>query len=195
MMQSDMLERCTLIEAEPLNCTADALVVEDDGTLMAARGLAAQIDDQYPELRAQREQAVAQRGGPLPLGSAVPCRTRQPDQRIVIWVVTWQQVRAAEPGTQATPLIIEAVTRHALHAAVELGAMHVALPALGTRIDQHVLPPVPKKLPRYVMGTAQLVGIRSALEQHARLRVTVCLTQRDLAIWNTLLGQATDNES
>jgi hypothetical protein len=99
----------------------------------------------------------------------------------------------AEPRAQATPLVIEAITRQALAEAVALGAAHVVLPALGTRTDQHALPPVPKKLPRYVMGTAQLLGVRAALEASPDLRVTVCLTQRDLAIWNTLLGQAADD--
>jgi O-acetyl-ADP-ribose deacetylase (regulator of RNase III) len=196
VIQIDVFQRLTLVEADPLAVAADALVVEDDGWLTATRGLAAQIDGQHAELRAQRERALAEHEGALPLGSVVPCRVggSQPPH-VVLWAVTWCQAHDAAPRARATPLVVEAVTRTSLQDAAALGAEHVGLPALGTRTDQHVLPPVPKKLPRYVMGAAQLVGIRAALEAHPLLRVTVCLTQRDLAIWHTLLGQAEDNEA
>ncbi len=196
MTHNDVFKRLSLIEAEPLAVTADALVVEDDGWLTATRGLAAQVDVQYPELRAQREQALARHGTALPLGTAVPCDIHTPGAlQTVIWAVTWCQAHNAEPRAQATPLVIDAVTRQALHAAKELGVSYVVMPALGTRTDQHVLPPVPKKLPRFVMGAAQLIGIHSMLAQDSTLRVTVCLTQRDLTIWNTLLGRAQDHEA
>lgn len=194
-MQPDTIDRLQLIEADPLAITADALVVEDDGWLTASRGYAAQIDAQYPELRAKREEELAKRGGALQLGAVVPCRLHNnTSPRAVIWSVTWCQAHEAEPRARATPLVIDQVTRRALDTAVAVGARHAVMPALGTRTDQHVLPPVPKKLPRYVMGAAQLIAIGTALAQHPALRVTVCLTQRDLAIWHALLGYATDDD-
>lgn len=195
MKDNTWLERLQLIEAEALLVAADALVVEDDGRLQAARGLAAEIDARHPELRAQREAAVAAHGGQHPLGTALPFHVANDAQcRVVVWAVTWNVQRNAPPTERATPLLIEQVTRRALRAAMKEGAPHVALPALGTRLEHHALPPVPKKLPRYVMGAAQLIGIGQALHQYPSLRVTVCLTQRDLMIWNTLLGQAEDRD-
>ncbi len=194
VIENTWLDRLELVEAEALTVAADALVVEDDGRLGAARGMAAEADARHPELRAQREQARAEHGGTLPLGTVVPFQTEQDARRVVVWAVTWNAQRNAPPAERATPLLIEQVTRRALRVAMKEGALHVALPALGTRLEHHALPPVPKKLPRYVMGAAQLIGIGQALHQYPSLRVTVCLTQRDLAIWNTLLGQAEDTE-
>ncbi len=194
-MEQIWLDRLELLEAEALSVAADALVVEDDGRIGAARGLAAEIDARHPELRAQRERVLADHGGPLPLGTVVPFQTAQAAWRVVVWAVTWNAQRNAPLTERATPLLIEAVTRRALRTVVKEGAYHVTMPALGTRLEHHALPPVPKKLPRYVMGAAQLIGIGQALHQYSSLRVTVCLTQRDLAIWNTLLGQAEDTEN
>jgi hypothetical protein len=114
---------------------------------------------------------------------------------LVVYAVTWNAQRDAASTDRATPLLIEAVTRRALRTAMKERVQHVALPALGTRLEHHALPPVPKKLPRYVMGAAQLIGIGQALHQYPSLHVTVCLTQRDLQIWRTLLGQAEDTDN
>lgn len=190
------MDRLTLIEADALAVAAGAVVVEDDGRLQATRGMAAEADAQHSELRAQRERAIAEHGGPLSLGAVAPFRIESNPQRsVVVWAVTWNAQRDAAPTDRATPLLIEAVTRRALRAAMKERVQHVALPALGTRLEHHALPPVPKKLPRYVMGAAQLIGIAQALHQYPSLQVTVCLSQRDLQIWRTLLGQAEDHEA
>ncbi len=188
--------RLTLIEADALAVTAGAVVVEDDGRLGATRGMAAEADAQHGELRAQRARAAAEHNGVLPLGAVVPCHVHDdPRRSLVVWAVTWNAQRDAAPTERATPLLIDAVTRRALRAAMKERVQHVAMPALGTRLEHHALPPIPKKLPRYVMGAAQLIGIGQALHQYPSLQVTVCLTQRDLQIWRTLLGQAEDTDN
>lgn len=194
-MHDDVFDRLVLLETDLPAIAAGALVVEDDQRLGSTRGHAAQLDALHPELQAQRQRALDQHGGIVPLGVVVPGRVMgDAAYRTVVWVVTWTATRVAEVGQRATPPLIAQISHEALRVAVKQGAAHVVMPALGTRTDQHVLPPVPKKLPRYVMGAAQLAGIQAALLDHAALRVTVCLTQRDLAIWRTLLGAAEDTK-
>ena len=183
-LQDDRIELC---EAELPAVTADAVVVEDSGQLRAARGYASTLDRRYEELRPLREQAVF--ASPLALGSAVAFRAA--DGRVVVWAVTYGDAAHGQPeqAIRATPLDIAAAAREALLRAAEHGAGHVALPALGTRYGRHVLPPLPKKLPRYVMAAAQLIGIREALAATDIRRVTLCLTQRDRAIFAAVLGR------
>ncbi len=190
-------QRLTLTETAALAIRADALVVEDNGWLTAARGLATQVDGLYPELRPQRERALANNGGPFVPDTVIVCRVRG-DQpfRTIIWAVTHTTPGPNDQRTserkRATPLVIEQVTQSALRQALAQGATHIVMPALGTRVDQHVLPPNPKKLPRYVMGAAQLIGIRHVLDDVPVLHVSLSLTQRDLDIYRILLGQATE---
>jgi len=182
-------DRLELREAELPSVMADALVVEDGGRLQAAQGYATVLDKRYPELRPMREQAA--QGSALSLGSALAFRAH--DGVVVVWAVTYGDGARdqAEQAVRATPLHIAAASREALLcAAAKHGARSVALPALGTRYGHHVLPPVPKKLPRYVMATAQLIGIQQALATNQLQTVTLCLTQRDRAIFAAVLGRA-----
>ena len=188
--------RLTFTQTHALAVPADALVVEDDGWLSAARGLAAQAAGLYPELQTQRERALHGNGGPFSLGSVIAFRVNQSKQglRSIVWAVTWSypdpDARRSERRIRATPLTIAEVTQKALLHAAAQGARHVVMPTLGTRIDQHVLPPNPKKLPRYVMGSAQLIASRLALQSTPSLHVTLSVTERDLSILRELLGQA-----
>lgn len=186
-------ERLDLKEAELLSVAADAIIVEDNGRLLAQHGNAAALAMRYAELRLMREQAVPP-NSPLPLGSALAFRAD--DGTIAVWAVTYGEAVDGQPveRTRATPLDIAAAAREALLRAAEHGARQVALPALGTRYGHHVLPAVPKKLPRYVMAAAQLIGIREALEHVSFDRITLCLTQRDRAIFAAVLGLGTPNE-
>jgi O-acetyl-ADP-ribose deacetylase (regulator of RNase III) len=191
-------DRLTLTETDLLAIDADVLVVEDNGWLTATRGLAAQVDEMYPELCPQREGAVAKHGGPFPLGEIIVGKLKENDRGLhhVVWVVTQVHTgtndRSINQQHLATPLLIEQVTRDALKAVTAHEAKHVAMPALGTRVQQHVLPPNPKKLPRYVMGAAQLIGIRHMLDNVPSLHVSLSLTQRDRDIFLELLGQAAE---
>lgn len=185
-------ERLELLEAELLSVTAAAVVVEDSSRLAAAHGYASALDKRYAELSALREQAL--RHGSLGLGSAVALRAH--DGLITVWAVTYGAAGTdpAVPAIRATPLDIAAAAREALLRAAEQGANHVALPALGTRYGQHVLPALPKKLPRYVMAAAQLIGIRDALDATDIQRVSLCLSQRDRAIFAAVLGRGEHQE-
>lgn len=187
-------QQIELTTANVLEVAADTVIVEDCGWLSASRGLAATIDGLYPELRAQREQALEQHGGPFALGDAIACRlplAALPLQR-AIWVVTYSyqpQIGHGSDRVRATPLDVAAATTNGLQAAALHQARHVAMPALGTRTNQHVLPPAPKKLPRYVMGAAQLVAINHLLQTGSAVqRITLSLTQRDYTIFHELLG-------
>lgn len=187
-------QQVELTTTNALEIAADTIVVEDCGWLSATRGLAATLNSLYPELRTQREQALAQQGSSFALGDAIVCRlpaTELPLQT-VIWVVTYTyqpQIGHGSERVRATPLDVATATTNALRAASKLGAEQVVMPAIGTRTDQHVLPPVPKKLPRYVMGAAQLVAINQLLQSDTSLhRITLSLTQRDYAIFHELLG-------
>lgn len=192
-----MLDRRVRLTTDDLwQSSADALVVEDSADLRATRGLAALLDDTYPGLRAARAALLQQRGAPLPIGAAVALALPQAaPYRYAIWAVTWDGSAAraahAPPSQRITPLAVTLATRNAVLEAAAVGARHVILPALGTRAATHVLPPVPKKLPRYVMGAAQLAGLQQALEQAPSLtRVTLALSQRDYTIFQILLGNA-----
>jgi hypothetical protein len=192
-------ERVQLTTLDLLQVRADAVVVEDSGWLRAMRGPAALLDALYPSLRRERELAIEARGGPFPLGSAAafPLPLDESGRMLAIWAITYTYPREfapAEPSSQrrvrATPLVVAAATREAIQRAIAAGARHVAMPALGTRADYHVLPPVPKNLPRYTMGAAQLIGLHEALATTQALRqVTVSLSQRDYAIFEDLLGR------
>lgn len=185
---------------EALRIPADVLVVEGSGDLPAARGLAVLVDELYPALQARRAQALAAHGRPYPPGAALPFGLDDaPDgRRGIVWAITSTVAHGDGPGqppqrVRATPLDVAAATHRALLEADRLGAASVVLPALGTRLGYHALPPTPKKLPRYVMGAAQLIGIQQALEQGARLRqIILSLSQRDYAIFQELLGRSTD---
>jgi|GEM_PF-4923618 len=195
-------ERITLSTVELLSTVADALIVEDSGWLTASRGLAATVDSLYPELRHQREQALERRGAMYPLGAALGFELNANDRlyRHAIWAVTFGYSTQITTGhndlIRATPLDIAAAASNALLQAAACGARTVVLSALGTRIGYHNLPPTPKKLPRYVMGAAQLVGMHNALQQTESIeQVTLCLTQRDYAIFNDLLGRSLDQRN
>lgn len=183
---------------EPLLVVADALVVEDSGWLSAERGLAAQVDQLFSTLQPQRTQYIAQCGA-LALGAAAAfvVGAQEGSFRAVVYTVTFTypaQPAQAEQRMRATPLVVATATRNALLRAAEIGARHVVLPALGTRLGHHSLPPTPKKLPRYVMGAAQLIGIEQALEQTTMLeRITLAVTHRDYAIFRELLGAGADS--
>jgi O-acetyl-ADP-ribose deacetylase (regulator of RNase III) len=189
-----LVGRIEFSTVDALNVHADALVVEDSGWLNAARGLAAMVDELDPALRQHRETAITQQGGPYSIGSALgfPIRQTPHGLRYVIWTVTYSYIAQVgqEPDqlVRATPLDIATATRNALHQAATLQIGHVVMPALGTRMEHHVLPPVPKKLPRYVMGAAQLIGIQQALRETTIGHVTLSLSQRDHAIFHHLLG-------
>ncbi|WP_026369444.1 hypothetical protein [Kallotenue papyrolyticum] len=194
-----MLDRRVRLTTDDIwQSSADALVVEDSAALRATRGLAALLDDTYPALRAARAALLQQHGGSLPIGAAVALALPQEaPYRYAIWAVTSDGGAAravhAPPTTsqRITPLAVTLATRNAVLEAAAVGARHVVLPALGTRAATHVLPPVPKKLPRYVMGAAQLAGLQQALEQTPGLtRVTLALSQRDYTIFQILLGNA-----
>lgn len=188
-------DRVVLATSDVEMLPAEALVVEDSGWLTASRGLAAAIDGQYGELRALREHAVEQHGGPFALGEAVvfPINDSVQGRRALIWTVTFgHQPQPGQPDKRqrATPLDVARASCNALLRADELGIAEVAMPALGTRLGYHVLPPTPKKLPRYVMGAAQLIGVQQALQQTSAIRrVTLGLSLRDYAIFHELLGQ------
>ncbi len=185
--------------AHALEVAADVIVVEDCGWLSASRGLAATLDSLYPELRAQREQALEEHGGAFGLGDAIVCRLSAAASGLqaVIWAVTYTyqpQVGHGSDRVRATPLDVASATTNALRAAAAMSAQHVVMPAIGTRTDHHVLPPVPKKLPRYVMGAAQLVAINQLLAADNTLqRITLALTQRDYMIFHELLGSKPAN--
>ncbi len=187
-------QQLKLTTSNSLELGADTVVVEETGWLNAARGLAATIDGAYPELQAQREQAMKQRGGTFVPGEVVVCRltAERLPLRFVISAVTYTYQPQIGPGSgalRATPLDIARATRRALQVTAELGGRHVVIPALGTRTDYHVLPPVPKKLPRYVMGAAQLVAVQETLVTLSAIpEITFSLTQRDYAIFHELLG-------
>lgn len=188
-------ERLTLTTSAPLEIMADTVVVEDSGWLTAARGLAAALDSRHAELKPQREAALSQHGGSYAPGSALVCRVSASGSqlRLVIWAITYsyaaQRDSQAERHLRATPLDVTQACVAALRQAAAAGARHVVMQALGTRNDIHVLPPVPKKLPRYVMGAAQLAGVYQALEACPSIeRITLCLTQRDFGIFHELLG-------
>ncbi len=187
-------QQLKLTTSNPLELGADTVVVEETGWLNAARGLAATIDGAYPELKVQREQAIKQRGGAFVPGEVVVCQltTDRLPLRFVISAVTYAyqpQIGHAGEALRETPLVIARATRSALLVTAELGGRHVVLPALGTRTDNHVLPPVPKKLPRYVMGGAQLVAVQETLVTLSPIpEITFSLTQRDYAIFHELLG-------
>lgn len=187
--------RLTLTTSDPLEIAADTVVVEDSGWLTAARGLAAALDSRHAELKPQREAALSQHGGSFTPGAALACRVNTPGSqlRLAVWAITYtyaaQREHQAERHLRATPLDVTRATSAALLQAAAAGARHVVLQALGTRNDIHVLPPLPKKLPRYVMGAAQLAGMCQAIEASPSLeRLTLCLTQRDFAIFHELLG-------
>lgn len=183
-------DRLVLATEDVLELPADALVVEDGGWLTAARGLAAAVDQRYPQLRALREQALERHGGPFALGAALAFALSDTDRRALIWAITFSQQPQQAERQRATPLDVAQATRNALLQADALGVEQVVMPALGTRLGYHALPPTPKKLPRYVMGAAQLIGVQQALEQaHAIKRVTLGLSLRDHAIFHELLGQ------
>ncbi|HEX6288605.1 MAG TPA: hypothetical protein VFZ66_05410 [Herpetosiphonaceae bacterium] len=187
-------ERVKLSTADALTVPADAIVVEDSGWLTASRGLAASVDGLNPELRARREQALALHGGPYAIGAALgfPLHPTTHTLRHAIWTITFTYIQQPEQRdhlVRATPLDIAAAARSALLEAIELKARHIIMPAIGTRTDYHVLPPVPKKLPRYVMGAAQMIGIQQALQTDTTIEsVTLALSQRDYAIFHDLLG-------
>ncbi len=187
-----------LTTSNPLELGVDTVVVEESGWLSAARGLAATVDSIYPELQAQREQAIKQQAGTFMPGEVVVCHLGEDrlPLRFVISAVTYTyqpQIGHGSDRVRATPLTIARVTRTALECAAQLGSRHIVMPALGTRTDYHVLPPVPKKLPRYIMGTAQLVAIQDTLASLAlALQVTLSVTQRDYAIFHELLGVPLD---
>jgi O-acetyl-ADP-ribose deacetylase (regulator of RNase III) len=187
-------ERVTLSTQDVLEIAADALVIEDSGWLAASRGLAAAVDELYPQLRLLRARAQDQRGGPFALGAAVGLALDAQPLRSVIYAITFGQqsatTSAPDQRQRATPLDVAEAARNALLEADRLGAAEVVMPALGTRLGYHALPPTPKKLPRYVMGAAQLIGVRQALQQTASVQlVTIGLSLRDYAIFHELLGQ------
>lgn len=188
-------DRVVLSTNDVLELAADALVIEDSGWLLASRGMAAAVDALYPELRPLREQVLEQRKSPFALGAAVGFPLTGDAHRVrgVIWAITFgYQPQPGQPDQRqrATPLDVAEATRNALLRADELGAAQVVMPALGTRLGFHMLPPTPKKLPRYVMGAAQLIGIQQAL-QHTTVvqQITLGLSLRDYAIFHELLGQ------
>lgn len=183
-------QRVVLSLAELLTVPADAVVVEDSGSLTASRGLAALVDQRYA-LQTQRERTVKQHGAPFEIGSAVALPTRADDgPRVIVWAITFALGASAAARVRATPLDVAAATDAALREAAGHEARHVAMPALGTRIDHHVLPPTPKKLPRYVMAAAQLIGVQQALDDVPSItQVTICLSQRDYGIFEDVLGR------
>lgn len=186
--------RVRLSTADALSVPADAIVVEDSGWLTALRGLAATVDGLDASLRGRREEALAQHGGSYAPGAAIGFRLDQGTHpfRHAIWAITFSHVPQPEgqPAriARATPLDVAAATRAALLEAEALGIKHLAMPALGTRQDQHVLPPAPKKLPRYVMGAAQLIALQQTLAETTIEQVTLSLSLRDHAIFHDLLG-------
>ena len=188
----DRRVRLSMVDA--LSVPADAIVVEDSGWLSGARGLAATVDGLDAGLRSRREAALAQHGGPFALGTARGFLLEPATHpfRHAIWTITFAQVRQAEGQPErverATPLDVAAATRSALLEAAALGVKHLVMPAIGTRTDQHVLPPVPKKLPRYVMGAAQLIALQQSLDETTIEQVTLSLSLRDHAIFHDLLG-------
>jgi hypothetical protein len=191
-------DRVHLSMSDALDVPADVLVVEDSGWLTATRGLAGLVAARYPALRALREQAVAEHGGSFPLGAAMAFTINDDEYtlRAVVWAVTWTYpqptAQHAHDRVRATPLDVAAATRNALHQAAIIAATHVVLPALGSRLDYHVLPPTPKKLPRYVMGAAQLVAMQQALVASPIQQVTLSVSQRDYGIFSELLGRRHD---
>lgn len=183
--------RIRLSTVELLSVPADALVVEDNGRLSALRGLAATVDGLDAGLRGRREEALAQHGGPFAIGTALgfQLEPRTHPFRHAIWAITFSQADGqTERLERATPLDVAAATRSALLEAAALGVKHLAMPAIGTRTDQHVLPPVPKKLPRYVMGAAQMIALQQTLDETRIEQVTLSLSLRDHAIFHDLLG-------
>jgi O-acetyl-ADP-ribose deacetylase (regulator of RNase III) len=190
--------RIRLSTADAMTVPADAVVVEDSGWLTGARGPAAIVDALAPDLRQRREAALAQHGGPYPLGSALSFPLQHPTSslRHAIWAITFSYQMQPEQRNQlvrATPLDVAAATRSALLQAAELPVTHLVMPAIGTRMEHHVLPPAPKKLPRYVMGAAQLIALHTTLQAITTIeQVTLSLSQRDYAIFHDLLGQALD---
>lgn len=190
-----MNERIRVTTNDLLQVEADVLVIEDSGWLTAARGLAATIDGRYPALRAAREQAVTQHGGMFALGTALAFPLDKAEgPRAVIWAVTsGSELSPGQPNLmlRATPLDVAAATRAALREADAIGARRVALPLLGTKLGAHVLPPVPKKLPRYVMAAAQTIALDETIATTGIDEVLWCLSQRDYAIVQELLGLAT----
>lgn len=186
--------RIRLSTVELLRVPADAMVVEDNGRLSGLRGLAATVDGLDAGLRRRREEALAQHGGPFAPGAAIGFQLEQTTHpfRHAIWAITFSQLPQPEGQTErlerATPLDVAAATRSALLEAQKLGVRHLVMPAIGTRTDQHVLPPVPKKLPRYVMGAAQLIALQQTLDETTIEQVTLSLSLRDHAIFHDLLG-------
>jgi O-acetyl-ADP-ribose deacetylase (regulator of RNase III) len=186
--------RIKLSTVELLSVPADAIVVEDSSRLSALRGLAATVDGLDAGLRRRREEALAQHGGPFAIGTALGFQLESTTHpfRHVIWAITFAQVPQPEGQPErlerATPLDVAAATRSALLEAEALGVKHLAMPAIGTRTDQHVLPPAPKKLPRYVMGAAQLIALQQTLDETRIEQVTLSLSLRDHAIFHDLLG-------
>ncbi|HEY0734950.1 MAG TPA: hypothetical protein VGD69_08595 [Herpetosiphonaceae bacterium] len=186
--------RVRLSTVEAMNVPADAIMVEDSGRLSGLRGLAATIDGLDDGLRRRREDALARHGGPFAIGTAIGFRLESTTHpfRHAIWAVTFSQTPQSEGQPErlerATPLNVAAATRSALLEAAALGVKHLVMPAIGTRTDQHVLPPVPKKLPRYVMGAAQLIALQQTLDETGIEQVTLSLSLRDHAIFHDLLG-------
>jgi hypothetical protein len=188
-MRAMLDPRIVTSTAEPLAIAADALVVEDDASVAARRGFAAVIDQRFPQLRAARARIGA--GGRLAVGAAVALPLDDPASplRFVVWVATYGDRHA--PEGRATPLIVAAAAEQALVQAHAAGARRIVMSALGTRLGTHVLPPTPKKLPRYVMGAAQLIGVQRGLAATTIERVTLSLTERDAAIFAELAGLTT----
>lgn len=186
--------RIRLSTVELLRVPADAVAVEDSGWLSGLRGLAATVDGLDAGLRRRREEALAQHSGPFELGTAIGFRLEQTTHpfRHAIWAITFGQLPQTQGQPErlerATPLDVAAATRSALLEAHKLGVKHLTMPAIGTRTDQHVLPPVPKKLPRYVMCAAQLIALRQTLDETTIEQVTLSLSLRDHAIFHDLLG-------
>jgi hypothetical protein len=191
-------QRIRLSIADAVTIAADAIVVEDSGWLTGTRGLAIALDGLDPDLRQRREAALAAHGGPYPLGTALsfPLQPTTSTLRHAIWTITFSYRQEPEQRNQlvrATPLDVATATSNALLQAAEQRAAHLVMPAIGTRMEHHVLPPAPKKLPRYVMGAAQLIALQSTLQTIASIeQVTLSLSQRDYAIFHDLLGQALD---
>jgi hypothetical protein len=189
--------RVTLTTTDLMQVAADAIVVEDSGWLRAMRGTAAMLDTRYPALRGVRERAIGARGESFPIGAAVAfALDADGPWRYAVWAITYTYqppASGAEATThrlRATPLSVTAATASAVLRAAEAGATTLVMPALGTRADFHALPPVPKKLPRYVMGAAQLAGLQQALAITPSIAaVTLSLSARDHAIFEDLLGR------
>lgn len=185
--------RIRLSTADALSVPADAIIVEDSGRLTGSRGLAATVNGLDPGLGLRRQAMLAQNDGLYTPGTAIGFRLDQITHtfRYAIWAITFSHSSQPEQPDQlirATPLDVAAATRSALLEAETLKIKHLVMPALGTRSEQHVLPPVPKKLPRYVMGAAQLIALNQTLNETTIESVTVSLSQRDYAIFHDLLG-------